>query len=176
MVLASPSILSSTSSFSSNSNAYSDSSSYTCLFPKIRPLNFSARSLRYPNSFGLPPLKKVLASSSVQSLEDGSAEQFLQNNSIADFMRFKRGVDGDSGKLQTAVVSYKKKFPWLLFRPFLQVLAPYFVLTLQRVFLFLGRLVLDFYLMGFGFYLMLCRLIWFRQFTSPIKSMFGYIS
>ncbi|XP_015866749.1 uncharacterized protein LOC107404316 [Ziziphus jujuba] len=121
MALASLSILSSTSSFSSNSNAYSDSSSSTCSFPKIRLLNFSTRSLRYPNSFNLPPLKKVLASSSAQSLEDGSAEQFLQNHSIADFMRFKRGVDGDSGKLQTAVVSYRKKFPWVLLRPFLQV-------------------------------------------------------
>ncbi|XP_073062554.1 uncharacterized protein [Primulina eburnea] len=50
--------------------------------------------------------------------DNGSAEQFLQNNSIADFMRFKR--DGHS-QLQTAVVSYRKKFPWSLLQPFLQV-------------------------------------------------------
>lgn len=36
-------------------------------------------------------------------------------------MRFKRGVDGGSGVLQTALVSYRKKFPWSLLRPFLQV-------------------------------------------------------
>lgn len=38
-------------------------------------------------------------------------------------MRFKRGVDGGEGneELQTAVVSYRKKFPWSLLQPFLQV-------------------------------------------------------
>lgn len=36
-------------------------------------------------------------------------------------MRFKRGIDGGSGELQTAIVSYKKRFPWSLLRPFLQV-------------------------------------------------------
>lgn len=57
-----------------------------------------------------------------QLIEDGSAEQFLQNNSIADFMRFKKdGVDGGTAELQTAVVSYRKRFPWSLLQPFLQV-------------------------------------------------------
>lgn len=65
----------------------------------------------------------------------GSAEQFLENNSIADFMRFiKRssiskpnsddiyeGRGYSSSELQTAVVSYRKKFPWSLLQPFLQV-------------------------------------------------------
>ncbi|KAK7294567.1 hypothetical protein RJT34_17456 [Clitoria ternatea] len=46
---------------------------------------------------------------------------FQRNNSIADFMRFKRGTDGGSGELQTALVRYRKKFPWSLLRPFLQV-------------------------------------------------------
>lgn len=119
MVSGSPSILSFTASFSSNSKTYSDSSSTSSPL-KFGPLNFSRRSLSYPNSFKSAPLK-VLASSSVHSLEDGSAEQFLKNNSIADFMRFKRGVDGDSGKLQSAVVSYRKKFPWSILRPFLKV-------------------------------------------------------
>ncbi|XP_073316976.1 uncharacterized protein [Primulina huaijiensis] len=50
--------------------------------------------------------------------DNGSAEQFLQNNSIADFMRFKRD---QHSQLQTAVVSYRKKFPWSLLQPFLQV-------------------------------------------------------
>lgn len=54
------------------------------------------------------------------SIEDdgGPPQRFLENNSIADYMRFKKG---DSGELQTAVVSYRKKFPWSLIQPFLQV-------------------------------------------------------
>ncbi|EPS72304.1 hypothetical protein M569_02453, partial [Genlisea aurea] len=48
----------------------------------------------------------------------GSVHLFSRNNSIADFMRFKS--DGDA-RLQTAVVSYRKKFPWSLLQPFLQV-------------------------------------------------------
>lgn len=40
---------------------------------------------------------------------------------MADFLRFKKGIDGATGVLQTAVVSYKRKFPWSLLRPFLQV-------------------------------------------------------
>ncbi|KZV50625.1 hypothetical protein F511_33614 [Dorcoceras hygrometricum] len=50
--------------------------------------------------------------------DNGSAEQFLQNNSIADFMRFKKD---EHSQLQTAVVTYRKKFPWSLLQPFLQV-------------------------------------------------------
>ncbi|CAL1359526.1 unnamed protein product [Linum trigynum] len=46
---------------------------------------------------------------------------FLQSNSIADFMRFKRGYDRGSGELQTAVVRYRKRFPWSILRPLLQV-------------------------------------------------------
>ena len=63
-----------------------------------------------------------------QLIEDGSAEQFLQNNSIADFMRFKKdGVDGGTAELQTAVVSYRKRFPWSLLQPFLQVQDGFFL-------------------------------------------------
>lgn len=36
-------------------------------------------------------------------------------------MRFKKGIDGSTGLLQTAVVKYKKKFPWSLLKPNLQV-------------------------------------------------------
>ncbi|KAD3067899.1 hypothetical protein E3N88_35779 [Mikania micrantha] len=56
-------------------------------------------------------------SSSIEE-DGGSPERFLENNSIADYMRFKKG---DSGELQTAVVSYRKKFPWSVLQPFLQV-------------------------------------------------------
>ncbi|KAL5768840.1 hypothetical protein ACOSP7_015382 [Xanthoceras sorbifolium] len=67
------------------------------------------------------PCLKILATASSSVLEDGSAEQFLENNSIADFMRFKRGSNGGRAQLQTAVVTYRKRFPWSLLRPFLQV-------------------------------------------------------
>ncbi|KAL1554847.1 hypothetical protein AAHA92_15358 [Salvia divinorum] len=51
-------------------------------------------------------------------IDDGSADQFLQNNSIADFMRFKRD---NHAQLQTALLTYRKKFPWSLLQPFLRV-------------------------------------------------------
>ncbi|KAL9686044.1 hypothetical protein QQ045_023499 [Rhodiola kirilowii] len=75
--------------------------------PKFSRLSKSAREL------------KVSAAFTQQSVDEGSPDVFLKNNSIADFMRFERG--GQSGELQTAVVSYRKKFPWSLLQPFLQV-------------------------------------------------------
>lgn len=59
----------------------------------------------------------------------------MMNNSIVDFMRFKKGNssnscddddDDDRGvsstaELQTVVVTYRKKFPWSLLQPFLHV-------------------------------------------------------
>ncbi|CAN4094373.1 unnamed protein product [Withania somnifera] len=81
----------------------------------------------------VPCLNVFSSSSSKQQLliddnnNDDSPEQFLKNNSIADFMRFKKGRsssdDDESGsaELQTAVVTYRKKFPWSLLQPFLQV-------------------------------------------------------
>ncbi|KAG8367412.1 hypothetical protein BUALT_Bualt16G0069200 [Buddleja alternifolia] len=58
--------------------------------------------------------------SKYDAASDGSsaADQFLLNNSIADFMRFNRD---NHAQLQTAIVSYRKKFPWSLLQPFLQV-------------------------------------------------------
>ncbi|CAM8931269.1 unnamed protein product [Rhodiola kirilowii] len=75
--------------------------------PKFSRLSKSAREL------------KVSAAFTQQSVDEGSPDVFLKNNSIADFMRFEKG--GQSGELQTAVVSYRKKFPWSLLQPFLQV-------------------------------------------------------
>lgn len=70
-----------------------------------------------PQSSSGPP-KAAFFNQPISS--DGSeAEQFMENNTIADFMRFKNG-SGNS-QLQTAVVSYRKKFPWSLLQPFLQV-------------------------------------------------------
>uniref|UniRef100_A0A2N9FXV6 Uncharacterized protein n=1 Tax=Fagus sylvatica TaxID=28930 RepID=A0A2N9FXV6_FAGSY len=119
MVSGSLSILSSTSSFPFNSNTDSFSTS-TSTRPRPRPKSFHSfkRSLGFPK-----PLNFTIPRASLKQLiEDGSAEQFLQNNSIADFMRFKKdGVDGGTAELQTAVVSYRKRFPWSLLQPFLQV-------------------------------------------------------
>ncbi|GMY36024.1 Thermosome subunit gamma [Fagus crenata] len=119
MVSGSLSILSSTSSFSFNSNTDSFSTS-TSTRPRPRPKSFHSfkRSLGFPKPLNFTTPRASLK----QLIEDGSAEQFLQNNSIADFMRFKKdGVDGGTAELQTAVVSYRKRFPWSLLQPFLQV-------------------------------------------------------
>ncbi|KAK2350239.1 hypothetical protein P8452_14854 [Trifolium repens] len=120
MVLTSISTISSSSSFLSDSPSTSNSNS--TLF---RHRTFPSFLVGFPKppfsnaTFKFKPSSSFSASSTQQ--ENGSPEQFLQNNSIADFMRFKKGIDGSTGLLQTAVVSYKKKFPWSLFKPFLQV-------------------------------------------------------
>jgi hypothetical protein len=58
-------------------------------------------------------------------------------------MRFKKGIDGSTGLLQTAVVSYKKKFPWSLFKPFLQVSLKFvsFLFLLNWVFFVVVEIV-----------------------------------
>ncbi|TYH60898.1 hypothetical protein ES332_D07G011300v1 [Gossypium tomentosum] len=86
-------------------------------FKLFKPNPRFSKSLKYPSS------KLSCCSSTV---EDGSsssttAEQFFNNNSIADFMRFKRGSQNGSGELQTAIVSYRKRFPWSILYPFLRV-------------------------------------------------------
>ncbi|KAM1797368.1 hypothetical protein ACFX12_031557 [Malus domestica] len=57
-------------------------------------------TLRFSRPSKLIPFK-VFGFSSLSPIEDGSADQFLQNNSIADFMQFKMGPDGEIGELQT---------------------------------------------------------------------------
>ncbi|KAK7314472.1 hypothetical protein VNO77_32997 [Canavalia gladiata] len=113
MVLTSISIVSSSSSFISDSPSISTHIRTKAFFPSSSrtPLFGFSRTL-FSNA--------ILRASSTQQ-QNGSSEQFLQNNSVVDFLRFKRGVDGGSGELQTAIVSYRKKFPWSLLRPFLQV-------------------------------------------------------
>ncbi|KAF1882716.1 hypothetical protein Lal_00002896 [Lupinus albus] len=128
MVLASISIISSSTSFPSISNSttdYSPPSTSTPFRTRITKtlFTFPTRTTKSPFSFSsthssLSPQNAIFRAS---YSENGSPEQFLNNNSIADFMRFKRGGDGGSGQLQTAVVSYKKNFPWSLLNPFLQV-------------------------------------------------------
>ncbi|CAA6665971.1 unnamed protein product [Spirodela intermedia] len=114
-------------SFTSNSDAScvaSVSSGWRRLQVSVRfsrrPLTPSGRRCRDARPTAVP---KLLAAAA--AVDEGTAEQFVENNSIADFMRFRRGDgDGDAegvGELQTAVVSYRKRFPWSLLRPFLQV-------------------------------------------------------
>lgn len=81
--------------------------------------SLSSRPLRRPRPLSL----KILGSIQAKD-DDGDVDQFLESSSISDFMRFKKGDGGGgggTGELQTAVVSYRKRFPWLLFQPFLQV-------------------------------------------------------
>lgn len=117
-------MLSSTpSAFPSNSNSDSPSSSS----PSSSSRLYYPYLFRPNPSFGRP-ISRVfnlklsstrLAQTVAADDDDGcSPDQFLLNNSIADFMRFK---SGSSAQLQTAVVSYRKKFPWSLLQPFLQV-------------------------------------------------------
>ena len=120
MVLTSISIVSSSSSF------VSDSPSTSSPTTRIRPFFFPSSNRTPLFVFPRAPLPNATLRASSSSVsapqENGSPEQFLKSNSIADFLRFKRRADGGvSAELQTALVSYKKRFPWSLMRPFLQV-------------------------------------------------------
>ncbi|KAL7134704.1 hypothetical protein ABFS83_11G044100 [Erythranthe nasuta] len=85
----------------------------TCSFPSTCSTSDSHRSC-----FSAKRTIRLSRFRISSKIDDGSAEQFLQNNSIADFMRFKKD---NHAQLQTAVVSYRKKFPWSILQPFLQV-------------------------------------------------------
>ncbi|KAK7272384.1 hypothetical protein RJT34_28933 [Clitoria ternatea] len=110
---------------SSSSSFLSDSPSTSSPTTRTRPfLSFPYPTplFRFPRiPLSNATLRLRLRVSSSQQENYGSPELFQRNNSIADFMRFKRGTDGGSGELQTALVRYRKKFPWSLLRPFLQV-------------------------------------------------------
>lgn len=113
------SLLSSTSPSSFPSNFTSDSPS-----PSPPSPFYFRRIPRFPclNAFSSPSKQQLPIDNN-----NDSPEQFLKNNSIADFMRFKKGSSSDddeeagTAELQTAVVTYRKKFPWSLLQPFLQV-------------------------------------------------------
>ncbi|GMP59887.1 hypothetical protein CsSME_00022976 [Camellia sinensis var. sinensis] len=120
MVCSSLSLLySPCSSFPSNST--NDSPSTSSSPSKLRSFKRNPRVLKLASSTcsSSSQFWRIEVRSKLSVDEDGSAEQFLRSNSITDFMRFKRG--NSDAELQTAVVSYKKKFPWSLLRPFLQV-------------------------------------------------------
>lgn len=120
MVSSSLSILSPTPSFPSGSNTDSSCTSTSARVRSFKASNRNFRLLKPVRLYNsLPSLN--FGASSKQATDDVSAGQFTQNNSISDFMRFRRGADAGNGELQTAVVSYRKKFPWSLLRPFLQV-------------------------------------------------------
>lgn len=97
--------------------------------PSPPPPFYFRRIPRFPclnvfSSSSSSPSKQQLL---IDNNSNDSPEQFLKNNSIADFMRFKKGSSSDddeeagTAELQTAVVTYRKKFPWSLLQPFLQV-------------------------------------------------------
>lgn len=117
MMLNSISTLSSSSSFLSDTPSTSNST----LFRNATFPSFLVGFPKPPFSNTTLRLKPSFSSASSTQQDNGSPEQFLKNNSMADFLRFKKGIDGATGVLQTAVVSYKRKFPWSLLRPFLQV-------------------------------------------------------
>lgn len=102
-----------------SSSSYSSSSIRFWNLPKSKH-----RSAKHAN----PRSPQVLVSFSLNQPADeesSDAALFLESNSIADYMRFKRrsddGGNNGSSELQTAIVSYKKRFPWILLNPFLQV-------------------------------------------------------
>ncbi|KAF9680513.1 hypothetical protein SADUNF_Sadunf06G0129200 [Salix dunnii] len=121
MVSSSLSIILSLPTSSIHSNSTSDLySTPTSLRPILTFRNNSKPVKISPFlRFSFQQSSKVLAFSS--NNKDGSAEQFLENNSVADFMRFKRGSDRSSGELQTAVVGYRKRFPRSILYPFFQI-------------------------------------------------------
>ncbi|KAI9128974.1 hypothetical protein K1719_000457 [Acacia pycnantha] len=126
MLLTSFSVISSSSSFPSISYLDSPSTSSPIrnrtVHSSRRCLKFTRPPFQFSSLHASRPFSLIVrASSSKQVIEDGSVDKFLQNASMADFLRFKQGIDGGSGELQTAIVSYRKKFPWSLLYPFLQV-------------------------------------------------------
>lgn len=115
---------------SPSSNSVSDATSPSIPSSPPRPLSFlkypagSRRKWNHPVRI-YSNFRTARASASAATSDDGGrgAEQFLQTNCISDFMRFRKG-EGEIGgprELQTAVVSYRKSFPWSLLNPFLQV-------------------------------------------------------
>jgi hypothetical protein len=106
--------------------------------------------------------------------QDGSAEQFLENNSIVDFMKFKRGSDRSSGELQTAAVVYRKRLPWSILYPFFQVLLSQSWLVSIGFDVLVS--LLNYLLFAFvHIQFCPCWLIWFLQFTLRIKSMSYFV-
>ncbi|XP_042390669.1 uncharacterized protein LOC121981937 isoform X1 [Zingiber officinale] len=102
--------------------AASPSSSRALIEPSSRSLPAARLSricatLRPPGSFATA---RAFPKISPSIDEDPAADRFLRDNSISDFMRFKRG-GSSAGELQTAVVGYRKRLPWSLLHPFLQV-------------------------------------------------------
>ncbi|KAK8956915.1 hypothetical protein KSP39_PZI001515 [Platanthera zijinensis] len=120
---------------SSPSNSVSEATSPSIPSSLPRPISFlkyPAGSRRISNPtvriYSNFPSARARASSAADDDDGRGAEQFLQTKSISDFMRFKKGEGGvgggetaGPGELQTAVVSYRKSFPWSLLNPFLQV-------------------------------------------------------
>ncbi|KAJ6810291.1 uncharacterized protein M6B38_158725 [Iris pallida] len=74
-----------------------------------------------PSSLSFRLLRRRASPKAAAPVADADVDQFFDTNSISDFMRFRSGGGRGAGELQTAVVTYRKKLPWLLLQPFLQV-------------------------------------------------------
>lgn len=93
----------------------------------------SYRARRRRRALWLRPVASAASASGVG--DDGGAERFATSSSITDYLRYRRpelgGAGGGAGggggggvpggELQTAVVRFKKRFPWTLIHPFLNV-------------------------------------------------------
>nr|ACN33825.1 unknown [Zea mays] len=77
------------------------------------------------------PWLRSVAAAATSGVGDGEVERFATSSSITDYLRYRRpelgcagGAGGGGlpgGELQTAVVRFKKRFPWSLLHPFLHV-------------------------------------------------------
>lgn len=80
------------------------------------------------------PWLRSVAAAAASGVGDGEVERFATSSSITDYLRYRRpelgcagGAGGGGlpgGELQTAVVRFKKRFPWSLLHPFLHVSLP----------------------------------------------------
>lgn len=114
---------------SSVSIAYSTPSSFPSSYANNSTLTSSSPTSfnsfkRNPRFF--KPIRRIGVRAKPSAEDDGSVvEPFMRSNSPAEFMRYRAvgpgGGEGEGGELQTSVVTYRKKFPWSLLRPFLQV-------------------------------------------------------
>lgn len=129
---------------SSSSSIYSFSSNSLSILGFSRFYRPNPRT-HTPQSYSGPP--KAVFFNQPMSSDGSEAEQFMDNNTVADFMRFKNG-SGNS-QLQTAVVSYRKKFPWSLLQPFLQVSSDSVYLCFCGFLMFMV-LILTFFFFGIG--------------------------
>ncbi|GAB2217962.1 hypothetical protein Droror1_Dr00001177 [Drosera rotundifolia] len=84
-------------------------------------LPLCSRPLSFPR-FRKPISPRASNSFRAPISENETAANFLESKSANDYLRFRGGESGEGeGELQTAVVGFRKRFPWSILRPFLKV-------------------------------------------------------